>query len=209
MNLTIIGDCHGKLAKYHKIISQKDRHPYTVQIGDLTIGRNSLDTLKNVDHNCHRVLFGNHDQYPDRHKYPHILGDYGTFSLGGFNNIFYYRGAWSIDYFYRTPQVDWFEEEQVPFKEFENVKKAYLESKPELFLAHECPAFLVHSYLPTDAPVFNTTTTFVLEELWKLHQPKMFIHGHYHLSRKTKYGNTTFVCLDELEIFKIPSDFGV
>jgi hypothetical protein len=42
-----------------------------------------------------------------------------------------------------------------------------------------------------------------LNELLNIHQPELWIHGHFHQSKTTKYGNTNFICLNELEVFKI------
>jgi len=42
-----------------------------------------------------------------------------------------------------------------------------------------------------------------LNELLHIHQPDIWIHGHYHVSKKTTYGKTKFICLNELETYKI------
>lgn len=72
--ISIIGDVHGKYDSYYKIVRQKDRHPYTVQLGDFGF---KYDTVKNLDGNCHKIIGGNHDNYSKIIEVPHYLGDYG------------------------------------------------------------------------------------------------------------------------------------
>jgi len=198
--ITVIGDVHGKYDKYHKIIEQKNRYPYTVQLGDFGF---NYDTLKNVDHTKHIIIGGNHDNYDICHKYPHFLGDYGYIS--NFNGIdfFYYRGAYSIDRQHRTIGIDWWKDEQVSIDGFMKARELYRTIKPDIVIAHDCPDFMVSKYLSPYAKIYENITNWALEELYKIHQPKLFIHGHYHKSITTIYGKTKFVCLNELETYDI------
>lgn len=198
--ITLIGDVHGKYERYHRIVREKDRYPYSVQLGDFGF---DYTTLKNVDSKNHVFIGGNHDNYDKIKNLPNYLGDYGY--MVNFNGIdfFYYRGAYSIDRQYRTIGIDWWENEQVGIEEFMKARELYREIKPDIFLAHDCPDFMVPQYIGPNAKVYENITNWALGELYKIHQPKLFIHGHYHISKTTQYGDTKFVCLNELETYKI------
>lgn len=198
--VTIIGDVHGKYKRYHEIIREKDRHPYTIQLGDFGF---KYDTLNNVDHTKHIILGGNHDNYDICHKYPHFLSDYGY--MVDFNGIdfFYYRGAYSIDRDSRTIGIDWWKQEQIDIEGFMKARELYRLKKPDIVLTHDCPEFLVRDYIGPEGIIYQNITNWALGELYNIHQPRLWIHGHYHTSKTTTYGNTKFVCLDELEIYTI------
>ena len=131
---------------------------------------------------------------------PHYLGDYGYTTLNGIS-FYFYRGAYSIDRQYRTIGIDWWEEEQNNIETFMKARELYREIKPDIFLAHDCPDFMVPQYIGPYAKRYENITGWALGELYKIHQPKLFIHGHYHVSKTTQYGDTKFVCLNELETY--------
>ena len=197
--ITIIGDVHGKYKRYHEIIREKDRHPYTIQLGDFGF---KYDTLSNIDSTKHLILPGNHDNYDICYNYPHFMGDYGYTSLNGVE-FFYYRGAYSIDRDSRTIGIDWWKQEQVDIEGFMKARELYRLKKPDIVLTHDCPEFLVRDYIGPEGIIYQNITNWALGELYNIHQPKLWIHGHHHTSKTTIYGNTKFVCLDELETYKI------
>jgi len=199
-NITIIGDVHGKYDRYHKIIRQTEYVPYSIQLGDFGF---KYETLKNVDHTKHIIIGGNHDNYDIMNNYPHFLNDYGY--MVNFHGIdfFYYRGAYSIDRIYRTIGIDWWEKEQVDIEGFMKARELYRSIKPEIMITHDCPDFIVPEYIGSNARVYQNNTNWALSELYNIHQPKIWIHGHYHISKTTMYGQTKFICLDELETYKL------
>ena len=196
-SITLIGDVHGKYKRYHEIIREKDRHPYTIQLGDFGF---DYGTVFNVDDEKHKIIGGNHDHYDRIIHIPHYFGDFGYSCLNGVN-FFYYRGAYSIDRQYRTIGIDWWEDEQNDIETFMKARELYREIKPDIFLAHDCPDFMVPEYIGPYAKRYENITGWALGELYKIHQPKLFIHGHYHVSKTTQYGDTKFVCLNELETY--------
>jgi|688.fasta_scaffold254229_3 predicted phosphodiesterase len=198
-SVTIIGDCHQKYRRYHEIIRQKDRHEYTIQIGDF--GLSKYETLDNVDHTKHIIIRGNHDNTILAKNYPHFLDAYGYMTNFNGINFFWYSGAYSIDRQYRTIGIDYFEDEQLSIDQFMKARELYREIKPDIVLTHDCPDFMVPEYIGPYAKRYENITGWALGELYKIHQPKLFIHGHYHVSKTTQYGDTKFVCLNELETY--------
>ena len=203
MSITLIGDVHGKYDRYHKIIRQTEYHPYTLQVGDFGF---KYDTLNNVDHTKHIILGGNHDNYDICHNYPHFLSDYGY--MVDFNGIdfFYYRGAYSIDRIYRTIGIDWWEKEQVGIEGFMKARELYRDIKPDIMITHDCPTDIASQMLKPDQRMFENNTTWALQELLNIHQPKLWFFGHWHFSRTIKYGQTKFICLNELETYQLTKE---
>lgn len=199
-SITLIGDLHQKYARYHNIIRQTKKYPYTIQLGDFGLG--NFETLDHVDPNHHKIIGGNHCNYDKIVNYPHWLGDYGTYTLNGVS-FFFMRGAYSIDRQYRTIGVDWWEQEQLSVEQFEKAKELYRKVKPEIFLAHDCPDMVAATYLEPWQQKFNNFTGYALQELMNIYQPKTFFHCHWHFSRVTKMGRTKYYCLNELETLTI------
>ena len=195
--ISLLGDVHGKYKRMHEIIREKDRHEHIVQIGDLGF---DFSTLDNVDPDKFKIVSGNHDNMDKIINIPHYLGDYGYTTLNGIS-FYFYRGAYSIDRQYRTIGIDWWEDEQNNIETFIKARELYREIKPDIFLAHDCPDFMVPQYIGPYAKRYENITGWALGELYKIHQPKLFIHGHYHVSKTTQYGDTKFVCLNELETY--------
>ena len=200
--VTLVGDCHGKYEHYHKIVRQTERHPYTLQIGDFGF---KYDTLKNVDSTRHLILPGNHDNYDTCYNHPHFLGDYGYTSLNRID-FFYYRGAYSIDRQYRTIGIDWWENEQVNIDQFMKARELYRNIKPEVMITHDCPQDIALQMLEPGQRVYENITSWALQELYNIHQPKLWFFAHWHRSVKIQHGNTQFVCLNELETYTLTKD---
>jgi len=194
-SITLIGDVHGKYKHYHEIIREKDRHPYTLQIGDFGF---RYDTLKNVDSTQHLILPGNHDNYNDCYNYSHFLGDYGYTSLNRVK-FFYYRGAYSIDRQSRTVGIDWWEDEQVTIDQFMKARELYRQIKPDIVITHDCPDEVGFRLLKPFQRKYENLTGWALQELFNIHQPKMWRFGHWHQSWNMNISGTDFRCLNELE----------
>jgi len=194
-SITLIGDVHGKYKHYHEIIREKDRHPYTLQIGDFGF---RYDTLKNVDSTQHLILPGNHDNYNDCYNYSHFLGDYGYTSLNRVK-FFYYRGAYSIDRQSRTVGIDWWEDEQVTIDQFMKARELYRIVKPDIVITHDCPDEIGFRLLKPFQRKYENLTGWALQELFNIHQPKIWRFGHWHQSWNMNISGTDFRCLNELE----------
>jgi len=196
---TVIGDVHGKYERYHRIVRRTEENPYTVQLGDFGF---KYDTLANVDSTKHLIIPGNHDNYDTCYNYPHFLGDYGYTSLNRIE-FFYYRGAYSIDRIYRTIGIDWWEDEQVGIEGFMKARELYRTTKPKIVITHDCPENIAHQMVPDGGRVFQNNTTWALQELLNIHEPDLWLFGHWHKSRTIQYGKTKFMCLNELETYNI------
>lgn len=73
-------------------------------------------------------------------------------------------------------------------------------------MSHEAPRFIVNKF--TDGGIlrnfgyapetFTTNTSELLDQMYKIHQPELWIFAHYHKSWKAKIGRTLFTLLPEL-----------
>ena len=132
-----------------------------------------------------------------------LIGDvHGHSSLNGVN-FFFYRGAYSIDRQYRTIGIDWWENEEVGIESFMKARELYREVKPDLVISHECPESISPYLLDPWAKIYQNKTGWALQELFNIHQPKLWRFGHYHKKWSMDVNGTNFKCLDELEIERI------
>jgi hypothetical protein len=44
------------------------------------------------------------------------------------------------------------------------------------------------------------------QRMFEAHKPKLWIHGHWHVSRMNMYEGTVFICLPELGTIDIDTD---
>ncbi len=185
--MLIIGDVHGKIDEYKQIIKEKNPD-FSLQVGDMGFDYSRLSVSAQ-----HRFVGGNHDNYKKIH--PRMLGDFGTWQ-----NIFYIRGAFSIDKAYRIVGKSWFSEEELDYETCENAIQAYNEVRPNIVVTHTAPLSVIINmgFMP-----LKTRTAQMLDVCLSLHQPVQWIFGHFHKSWVKKIENTTFRCLDELEIYHL------
>ena len=189
----IIGDVHGHHLTYKKLINDID---YSIQVGDFGFS-DSWDWLKtNVNSGRHKILPGNHDEYPKITN--HSLGDCGTYNLGGMK-FFFVRGAFSIDKTVRTENVNWWVDEELSLDSLIDALNMYRKIKPEIVITHDCPGTVYGvSTALFNRPWIPNRTSQVLQEMFDCHQPKLWIFGHWHILKHIYIKNTFFICLDEL-----------
>lgn len=192
--MLIIGDVHGKVDQYHQII-KREKAEKSVQLGDFGFQRQHDWFLENMDCAAHKVLFGNHDYYPYLHK-PHSMC--GTCAYNRDEDIFFVRGAYSIDHKLRLIGRDLFEDEEIPYSQFDQVLHFYEQIRPTTVVTHDCPHAILSPFFAYSHFHFNRTGQ-LLDALFYSHKPKTWIFGHHHISRKMDIYGTEFICLNELE----------
>lgn len=191
--MILIGDVHGLISQYNQTIQKIPKGDKSIQLGDFGFKKSHDWFLDNIDYNQHKVMFGNHDYYPYIDE-PHSLGDFGVYE-----GIFFIRGAWSIDHYLRILGRDLFHEEELTYTQFVACLELYEQVKPSIVISHDCPR-------EVRKEMFNiydkSTTSNGLQALFEVHQPDLWVFGHYHKSRKEIINKTEFICLDELETLK-------
>ena len=200
MELTIIGDIHGKIEQYKQIT---DNCEFTICVGDFGFKKewdwHKEHIWKNGQY-PHWINLGNHD-WIDVLKEDHL--EYAT--TGNFNyftdwNLFTVRGANSIDKHLRREGIDWFRNEELNYQEQLEAFDCYIKHKPDIVVSHDCPQdIMVSLFGYTD----KSQTRVMLQHMFNEHKPKLFIFGHHHHHVDVNILGTRFICLDELQTFEI------
>jgi hypothetical protein len=196
MKVRIIGDVHGKLHAYFNRIKDVN---LSIQLGDF--GFKEWDKLRvhKIDSEHHKIIPGNHDDYTRINKDYTFGKDYGDVSWNDFK-FFFVRGAFSIDKEWRTPYISWWPEEELSYEELQNVIDLFDKVKPEIMLSHDVPAGPRSVLFESPFKIIDSRTQVALHEMYRIHQPKLWIFAHWHYTlSKQVYDNTTFICLDELD----------
>ena len=184
-----IGDIHGKIAEYAAIVSGCAA---SVQVGDFGYGFADIPAFPA----SHRFIRGNHDNPALCRVSPNFIPD-PTFESG----VFYLGGARSIDMDSRRIGVDWWDNEELSYPELNICIDAYANARPRLMVTHECPEGVVRTLFGRG--LFPSRTGSALQAMLEIHEPEMWIFGHWHTSCRKTVGNTQFICLDELEYLDI------
>jgi predicted phosphodiesterase len=191
--MRVIGDIHCNYDKYLSLVKEADKQgKYTVQLGDFGFDYQCLDR---VDKSRHFVLLGNHENY--NAIFPaNVLYNFGLFN----ENCFYVRGAFSIDRQRRIEGISWFRNEELNYVESIACMKEYERIKPEIMFSHDCPTICLNNFkrgLP------QSHTRRLLQELFEIHRPRMWLFGHHHVDVDFCIKNTRFIGLGELSYFDI------
>ena len=190
--MLLIGDVHGKIEEFSKLVSPEKEF---VQIGDFGF-RKEHQWFREQNFRKGRILFGNHDYYPWLWK-EHSLGNWHWNEK---KNTLFIRGAYSIDQHARIQGVDWFAEEQLSRNVWEGLLDVIEVLQPEIIVSHDCPTEIQRSVFG----IFDKSFTAQgLQALWEIFPPKVWIFGHHHKSIHETINGTHFVCLNELEAKEI------
>lgn len=209
--MIFIGDIHGQLKAYNRIVKSADA---TLQVGDFGFGWFGPNENKFIDQVSldHKFIRGNHDDPKVAKEQKTYLGDFGFLPD---QNLFYLSGAWSFDWYLRTPNVDWWIDEELSIEEFEKAYNLYVESKPRIVVTHDCPVMQFVTNLQQHSPINQNSvilsethfmsrhgrsplTNFQLQKFFDGWQPELWIHGHHHKMVDCQLDNTRFVCLPAL-----------
>jgi len=193
--MRFIGDVHGKIDQYLKIIADCDE---SIQVGDMGVGFVPLPETPFNDYNVeHYFIRGNHDNLSEALYFGNYLVDSQYWNE--FGNIYMFvGGAESIDKHYRTEGVDWWRDEELSYAEFQEVINRYEQLKPNVMVTHDCPQSIV-GYLKLSAINDVSATRQALQTMLDIHRPQLWVFGHWHKSLDITIDGTRFVCLNELE----------
>jgi hypothetical protein len=137
---------------------------------------------------------------------PNALGDYGLWQVPDTDHkIFYVRGAWSIDGEYRRRQqaasdgIWWYPREQMSVPECNAAIEFYEKEKPEVVVSHAAPTMILKNLrlVFSGGEIIATNTGRMLDLMWKIHQPKLWVFAHYHQFWEGVIDKTHFICLNQ------------
>ena len=146
-----------------------------------------------------------------------VLKDYDILNSNLYGRILVVPGATSVDRYYRTKDVSWWENEGI--KKLSNNELNKL-GKIDLVLSHSLPYFPKLSKFQLDAleeneihykgaNFFNQTLSVTLyeEQLYLQNlqlniKASSWISGHYHVSSVSLHENSKYVCIDIMEFYE-------
>lgn len=201
--IRIVGDIHGKVYDYSFLV--KDI-PYSIQLGDFGFKktyeeRDRMFEKYDIPSNNHFMIGGNHDDYD--HLPNWSLGDFGYSNIHGFK-FFFVRGARSIDKDRRYQGINYWEDEELNMQQATNAIDLYEKIKPDIVLSHDIPDDVSMSIFPNRVPIKSMTGQ-MMNTMFDIHQPKVWIFGHWHVTKKVDLDKTSFICLGELDHIDISS----
>ncbi len=201
--MLIIGDIHGDIVKYGRLIK---RSRSSLQVGDLGLGFPDRDGARMTNlfrawdaknHEHHKVLRGNHDNPNVFAGLKSYLGDWGYLPD---QDLFFVSGAYSIDRQWRTAGLDWWPEEEMSMDKLQEVVEEFGRCKPRFMVTHDCP-MVIYQFLCNH--IHHNNTAMALDLMFGLHQPEKWYFGHHHQTKEIFHPDgTIFRCLAEHETFE-------
>lgn len=201
----IIGDIHGKLYEYEMLLTNQTR---SIQVGDFGIGFAGQywhDKVNDLHRDTqHRFIRGNHD---DPGKCPEMVGWIPDMTVEG--DVMFIGGAWSIDWGSRVDGVNWWSQtEELSPRELYQAIEIYEQAKPCIMITHDCPheaateLFFKTGLAPSGRQI-QTRTAAAFQTMFEIHQPELWIFGHWHFTVNTEMNGTKFQCLGELDFMDV------
>ena len=203
MKLAFLGDIHGNFSVIKEMLLQAEAKgcDALIQVGDFGIFNQKDVNITNKIKAEHPILHffkGNHDNPELCNETKGYLGDFGFNSEFG---VFYIGGALSIDIWRRHIGLDYWDNEELSWGQWNKCLELYNTVRPEIVISHDAPnsiARILHSSHSED----GSFTQKGLEALLDLNPPKIWLHGHHHISKTTNTKSTKFVSLG-IDEFKV------
>lgn len=195
----LIGDVHGHHGRYVNLIKKAE---WSVQLGDMGFDYSKFDS---IDENRHRFVPGNHDNYDNLP--PHAFqADWGQVSMGHVD-FFYIRGAYSVDKMYRIPGRSWWPQEEMEYASGQQLVDTIALLQPKMILSHDCPTICAeYGVLTNGMKLRPSFTSQLLQIVWQVWQPDIWVFGHHHHDWDMTIEKTRFICLNELSSLDLYPD---
>lgn len=203
--LRFIGDIHGNMDEYNKIINAS---PYpSIQVGDMGVGFCDTNMIvENSNDNRHRFIRGNHDNPHLCKSLPNYISDGTVEHINGVS-IYYIGGAFSIDRHAGTENIDWWADEELSYRDFQIIIDAYSVIKPDIMVTHDFPkSAAMKMFNKNHYHMVPNITSQAFDVMFGIHQPKYWIGGHWHMNKRVTYKKCKFVCVDINDYYDIDLD---
>jgi len=206
MSLFLIGDIHGRIPEYLRLISTLPAGSRSIALGDLYIGRPGVDLPELPAE--HKFIRGNHDDPKLCHEHPNYLGDFGYLPD---DDLFFLSGAQTASWRVLGNSKDWYRDEELSPEELQATFTIYEETKPSIVISHEAPGEaarevlneLAGSYYAAKAETVGSRTCAMLQKMFEAHRPDRWYCGHYQVNREFALHGTIFRSLAELSVCEV------
>lgn len=204
--MLIIGDVHGKIDQFIEIIQDSDADEI-IQLGDLGFYKAWSDLQEycfKKNENRITVIPGNHDYYEgynkDPYKWSQLFSPIHVADCTNNSTYFTVRGANSIDKYLRREGIDWWAEEELSYSVLGTIIEQFEGSKPKYMFSHTCPSSVKKQLFGYNE---SSRTEQALQIMFELHQPEYWFFGHFHRHIDEVVNGTRFICLAELQTYKL------
>ena len=209
--MIFIGDTHGKVQDYISILELYPDQP-TVQVGDFGLGfvgnepADEFITGYIKDDPHHRFIRGNHDNPAACRACPNWLPD-GTVE----GDVMFIGGAWSIDKAWRTQGFDWWEDEECSYDQLFEFVDTYDRVRPRVMVTHDAPLNVTEKHFVSVGKALakiqiQTRTQLAFQSMFEIHQPELWVFGHWHTHLDVIENGTRFICLEECQTCEVDMD---
>lgn len=184
--IRFIGDTHGNMDAYKEITSDCEK---SIQVGDMGVGFTDIPVLGTN----HTFIRGNHDDPTACKVHPRWIPD-GSYWKEA--RMMFVGGAYSIDWMHRKEGVSWWQDEELSIMQLNDIINKYNGLRPEIMVTHNAPLSTTLRLFPHLAIGNGDRTSQALQAMLEIHEPKLWIFGHWHLPKNEVIGKTRFLCLD-------------
>lgn len=203
--MRFIGDVHGHIDEYIALAGQVDE---SIQVGDMGVGFPGVRSRKRDEKLAEFQLTGDHRFIRGNHDNPYECGIKPGYIYDGFvdqeRGMMFIGGAFSIDLGVRTVGYDMWSDEELSYTRLTELTALYEHVKPRIVVTHDCPESVATDMFFADGnmwgPQIRTRTGAALQAMFEIHQPELWVFGHWHVSKAYRRPDTptTFICLGEL-----------
>ncbi len=239
-NIIVAGDIHGMWRHLNTLISKK-QPKYVLQCGDFgwfpgrKIKSRTRNGMRISGFDPLGVKAGKTEVYwcPGNHENWEELELRNATPSEVMPNVFYMRrgataelpdgrivlfmgGAISIDRNARTPGIDWFPQEIIPYAEIYRLEQNEID-KVDIVISHTCPLEFKPG-LMDKIPYkgwewkFHDPSQEVLSAILEIYKPSLWYFGHFHVNSYGKYDNTEWYCLNDVpntQWWRYLSNYGI
>ena len=212
--IRFIGDCHGNWHRYKNIVNGTER---SVVVGDMGVGFFRWDWHEGkriptsnppydfmVRHNA-QFIRGNHDNPEVCKKQSQCIPD-GTIEIINGTKVMFIGGALSVDKQWRTEGLDYWSDEELSYLQLQEFINLYEIEQPDIMVTHELPESMIDIVCALsgrnkfDIP---SRTRVAFQVMMDIKPPKLWLHGHHHISYYKDFKDTGFRGLGELEFIDL------
>lgn len=189
----------GNHAKFNRYADLLKGCQQLIQVGDFGLGFGKPPRV-GPDH---RFIRGNHDD-PNKCKlHPNWIPD-----LTVKDEVCFIGGGLSIDRQWRIEGVSWWPDEELSVNQLLDAVDGFLGLTPSVMITHDCPETVANIIGRENGYKleYPSRTRRAFDSMFHMHQPKLWIFGHWHHSFDQTINGTRFICLDELQTIDIDLD---
>ena len=213
MKFSFFGDTHGNLEQF-KAYQKEGNYDALFHVGDFSPEPQDWHDFVSYRNSKTFIVTGNHEDFPTvkalRASYPNysgILHGSGLIELGN-KNAFYISGGISMN---KMSKDNYSPEEEIEgfagIQLLDYFDKLTREVKIDLIVSHSAPRFIARDIITCKYEHFiSSFTESLLEEIWHIHQPDLWVCGHYHEPFVTSKGDTQFQALGKNEVVEFVTD---